>query len=187
LGGGRGFGACARPALGRFLGAVTDGEWGWDICGQRTGALGDEGNERSSPCSYFPTWQSHLACLACHNPAEPMEFASDCDPSFSPRRRGFMSYPGFSGRWGEGAVFPPPGCLFSLMGPLILMVAPVAAKTRGLCSGELSGRRGCVGAGARFPAGRPLPPLLLWPCLGLVFSCSGETCQIFLTRILHGT
>jgi len=187
LGGGRGFGACARPALGRFLGAVTDGEWGWDICGQRTGALGDEGNERSSPCSYFPTWQSHLACLACHNPAEPMEFASDCDPSFSPRRRGFMSYPGFSGRWGEGAVFPPPGCLFSLMGPLILMVAPVAAKTRGLCSGELSGRRGCVGAGARFPAGRPLPPLLLWPYLGLVFSCSGETCQIFFTRILHGT
>ena len=33
LGGGRGFGACARPELGRFLGAVTDGEWGWDICG----------------------------------------------------------------------------------------------------------------------------------------------------------
>jgi hypothetical protein len=26
LGGGRGFGACARPMLGRFLGAVTDGE-----------------------------------------------------------------------------------------------------------------------------------------------------------------
>ena len=25
-GGGRGFCACARPALGRFLGAVTDGE-----------------------------------------------------------------------------------------------------------------------------------------------------------------
>ncbi len=75
-----------------------------------------------------------------------------------------------------------PGCLFSLMGPLILMVAPVAAKTRGLCSGELSGRRGCVGAGAWFPAGRPLPPLLLWPYLGLVFSCSGETCQIFLLK-----
>jgi hypothetical protein len=33
-----------------------------------------------------------------------------------------MSYPGFSGLWGEGAVFPPPpGCLFSLMGPLILV------------------------------------------------------------------
>ncbi len=32
-----------------------------------------------------------------------------------------MSYPGFSGRWGEGAVFPPPGCLFSWMGPLILV------------------------------------------------------------------
>ena len=32
-----------------------------------------------------------------------------------------MSYPGFSGRWGEGAVFPPPGCLFSLMGRLILV------------------------------------------------------------------
>jgi len=118
LGGGRGFGACARPALGRFLGAVTDGEWGWDICGQRTGALGDEGNERSSPCSYFPIWQSHLACLACHNPAEPMEFASDCDPSFSPRRRGFMSYPGFSGRWGEGAVFSPPGLPLLIDGPV---------------------------------------------------------------------
>ncbi len=25
----------ARAALGRFLGAVTDGEWGWDICGRR--------------------------------------------------------------------------------------------------------------------------------------------------------
>ena len=89
---------------------------------RRPGASGDEGNERSSPCIYLPTWQSHLAYLACHNPAEPVEFASDCDPSFSPRRRGFMSYPGFSGRRGEGVVFPPPGCLFSLMGLLILVV-----------------------------------------------------------------
>ena len=153
---------------------------------RRPGASGDEGNERSSPCIYLPTWQSHLAYLACHNPAEPVEFASDCDPSFSPRRRGFMSYPGFSGRWGEGAVFPPPGCLFSLLGPLILMVAPVAAKTRGLCSGELSGRRGCVGVGRGSLRG-VLPPLLLWPYAGLVFSCSGETCQIFLIRILRGT
>jgi hypothetical protein len=94
---------------------------------------------------------------------------------------------GSVGVGGRGRSFPPPGCLFSLLGPLILMVAPVAAKTCGLCSGELSGRRGCVGAGARFPAGRPLPPLLLWPCVGLVFSCSGETCQIFLIQILHGT
>ncbi len=94
---------------------------------------------------------------------------------------------GSVGVGGRGRSFPPPGCLFSLLGPLILMVAPVAAKTRGLCSGELSGRRGCVGAGARFTAGRPLPPLLLRPCAGLVFSCSGETCQIFLTLILHGT
>ncbi len=120
-GGGRGFGACARPALGRFLGAVTDGEWGWDICGQRTGALGDEGNEGSSPCSYLLIWQSHLACLACHNPAEPIEFASDCDHSFSPRRRGFNVVSWVQWAWGEGAVFPPPGCLFSLMGPLILV------------------------------------------------------------------
>ncbi len=76
---------------------------------------------------------------------------------------------------------PPPGCLFSLMGPLI-QVAPVASQICGLCSGEMSGRRGCVGAGARFPAGRPLPPpLLLWLCVGLVFSYSGETCQISLT------
>ena len=97
-----------------------------------------------------------------------------------------MSYPGFSGRWGEGAVFPPPGLPLLIDGPVDPNgSSPVAAKTRGLCSGELSGRRGCVGAGARFPAGRPLPPLLLWPCLGLVFSCSGETCQIFLTQILH--
>jgi hypothetical protein len=73
-----------------------------------TGAPGDKGNERSSPCIYLPTWQSHLACLACHNPAEPMEFASDCDPSFSPRRRGFVLHPGLNGWWGEGAVFPPP-------------------------------------------------------------------------------
>ncbi len=35
LGGGRGFGACAHPVLGRFLGAVADGEGGWDICGRR--------------------------------------------------------------------------------------------------------------------------------------------------------
>ncbi len=116
LGGGRGFGACARPVLGRFLGAVTDGEWGWDICGRRLdhgalrrpGAPGDVGNEHSSPCIYLPTWQSHLTYLGCHNPAEPVQFASDCDPSFSPRRRGFVSHPGLHGRWGEGAVIPPP-------------------------------------------------------------------------------
>jgi len=193
LGGGRGFGACARPALGRFLGAVTDGEWGWDICGQRTGALGDEGNERSSPCSYFPTWQSHLACLACHNPAEPMEFASDCDPSFSPRRRGFMSYPGFSGRWGEGAVFSPPGLPLLIDGPVDPNgSSPVAAKTRGLCSGGLSGRRGCAGAGARFPAGRPPPPSCCGLTRALCFPALGRPAKSFLlkfcTRVRrHGT
>ena len=160
---------------------------------RRPGASGDEGNERSSPCIYLPIWQSHLAYLACHNPAEPVEFASDCDPSFSPRRRGFMSYPGFSGRWGEGAVFPPPpGCLFSLLGPLILMVAPVAAKTSGLCSGELTGRRGCVGAGARFPAGRPLPLSCCGLAWALCFPALGRPAKSFLlkfcTRVRrHGT
>jgi hypothetical protein len=55
-----------------------------------------KGNERASPCNYLPTWQSHLV------------FASDCDPSFSPRLPGFVLHPGLKGRWGEGAVFPPP-------------------------------------------------------------------------------
>ena len=116
-----------------------------------------------------------------------MEIASDCDPSFSPRRRGFNVVSWVQWAVGGGGGLSPPGLPLLIDGPVDPGKAPVAAKTRGLCSGELSGRRGCVGAGARFPAGRPLPPLLLWPCVGLVFSCSGETCQIFLTQILHAS
>ncbi len=141
-----------------------------------------KGNERASPCNYLPTWQSHLV------------FASDCDPSFSPRRPGFVLHPGLTGGWGVVAVFPPPpppGCLLSLMG-LLIQVVPVAAQTHGLCSGGRSGAWGVWVLGCGSLRGVLFPPLLPWPCTGLVFSCSLEICQIchhsftsFLTHILH--
>jgi hypothetical protein len=166
LGGGRGFGACACPALGRFLGAVTDGEWGWDICGQRTGAPDDEGNERSSPCIYLLTWQSHLACLACHNPAEPMEFASDCDPSFSPRRRGFNVVSWVQWALGGGGGLSPPGLSLLIDGPVDPGKAPVAAKLAGCVLGSCPGTWGAWVLGRGSLRGVLSPP----SCCGLTWS-----------------
>jgi hypothetical protein len=153
---------------------------------RRQGAPGDEGNERSSHCIYLPTWQSHLAYLACHNPAEPMEFTSDCDPSFSPHRRGFVSYPGLSGHWGRGWSSPPlpPGCLFSLMGPLI-QVAPVAAQICGLCSGELSGAWVLGRGSLRGVLPPPLAVALCGPCVFLLWGDLSNLSYLNFARGFH--
>jgi hypothetical protein len=139
-----------------------------------TGASGDEGNERFSPYNYLPTWQSRLACLACHNPAKPMEIASDCNPSFSPRRRGFVSHPGSLGHWGRGGGFacrPPP----LINGPDDSGSASSGKNSRAAFWGgvPVSGVRGCSGC---CPLRVPPCPILRWSSVGSVFSCSGETC-----------
>ncbi len=76
---------------------------------------------------------------------------------------------GVGGRGG----LSPPGLPLLIDGPVDPGKAPVAAKTRGLCSGELSGRsgvRGCWGAG---PCGASSPPplavALRGPCVFLLW------------------
>jgi hypothetical protein len=193
-------GGCgARGGLRRAGGGVASGRWRsgcWRVPGSGgligggyrwgvgeghmwigTGAPGDEGNERFSPYPYLPTWQSRLACLAYHNPAKPMEIASDCDSSFSPRPRGSVSHPGLLGRLGRGGgnVCLPP----SLVNGPGDSGRPVVAQIRGPHSGGLPWCRACVGAlGAASSGASPLPPLRR-VFAGSVFSRWGESCHVW--------
>jgi hypothetical protein len=94
---------------------------------------------------------------------------------------------GSVGGGGRGRSFPPPGCLFSLMGPLILMVVASSGKnSRAVFWGAVRapGVRGCWGAvpcGASSPP--PLAVALPGPCVFLLW---GDLPNLF-TRILHGT
>jgi hypothetical protein len=95
------------------------------------------------------------------------------------------------GGGGRGRSFLPSRLPPLIDGPVDSGSASRGTNSWAVCWG-LSWHPGCLGAGVRFTAGRPLPPLLSWPCVGLVFSCSGEICQIshhsfisFLTHILH--
>jgi hypothetical protein len=85
-----------------------------------------------------------------------MEIASDCDPSFSPRRRDSVSHPGLFGRLGGGGgnVCLPP----SLVNGPGDSGRPVSARIRGPHSGGLPWCRVRVGARGAAPLGRPLPP-----------------------------
>jgi hypothetical protein len=173
--GGGYYGACKCLALGCFSGAVTDGKWGRDIYGQELARPLTKGMNASRPTTISQpgkvTWRAWPAI----NPVEPMEYASDCNPSFSPRRCGFVSHPGSIGWWMEGVVFPPCGRLLLLMG-LLIQVVPVAAQTRGpgfWGAVRAPGVHGCWGA---VPCGVSPSPLLRWSFAGFVFSCSGETC-----------
>ncbi len=94
---------------------------------------------------------------------------------------------------GDGDGLPPPPLrLPPLINGPVDSGSAVAAQTHGLCSGSCPGARGAWVLGCGSLRGALFPPLLPWPCAGLVFSCSGEICQIshhsftsFLTHILH--
>jgi len=134
---------------------------------------GDEGKERFSPYNYLPTWQNRLACLACHNPAKPMEIASDCDPSFSPRRRDFVLHPGSIGHWGRGGGFacrPPP----LINGPDDSGSASSGTNSRAAFWGAVpvSGVRGCSGCCPL--RGASLPPPAVVFCGLCVFLLWGD-------------
>jgi hypothetical protein len=108
LGGGPGFGACARPALGRFWVRLLMGSGGGIYVDRELVRRVTKGTKAPLPAAISRsgkvTWRAwpattlrsqwssqaivilHLVLVAAV----------------------LMSYPGFSGRWGEGAVFPPP-------------------------------------------------------------------------------
>jgi hypothetical protein len=75
---------------------------------------------------------------------------------------------GLSGHWGEGAVFPPPRLPLLNDGPVDPGSASSGTNSRAVFWGAVRapGVCGCWGA---VPCGASSPPLLLWPCVGLVF------------------
>ncbi len=167
------------------LGAVSDGEWGWDICGRRLdhGALRrpGEGNERSSPCIYLPNWQRHLMYLACHNPAEPVEFASDCDPSFSPCRRVSWVEWALGGGGGYSPRLP-----LLIDGPVDPGSASSGTNSCAVFWGAVRapGVRGCWGA---VPCGAYSPPPLAVALRGhCVFLLWGDLPNLSYLNFAHG-
>jgi hypothetical protein len=112
-----------------------------------------------------------------------METTNDCNPSFSPRYRGFVLHPGSIGHWGRGGGFacrPPP----LINGPDDSGSASSGTNLRAVFWGVvlLSGVRGCWGFCPLWVTSLP-PPAVVF-CGICVFLLWGDLLCID-TRVWH--